>query len=97
MTDCRDAGGTPMDSTVGRGEAIGVPAASLHQTSDTVINVRLRTSQLLPQLFSYDELEPGPNVVDSADFYVNESQGQGGSADIIFANISGDFGRFLWP
>ena len=37
MTDCRDAAGTPMDSTVGRGEAIGVPAASLRQTSDTVL------------------------------------------------------------
>jgi hypothetical protein len=29
MTDCRDAGGTPLDSTVGRGEAGGVPPASL--------------------------------------------------------------------
>ena len=33
MTDCRDAAGTPMDSTVGRGEAMGVPAASLRHVS----------------------------------------------------------------
>ena len=46
MTDYRDAAGTPMDSTVGRGEAIGVPAASLRQTSETVFTIGSRTSQL---------------------------------------------------
>ena len=33
MTNCREAGGTPMDSTVGRGEAMGVPPASLRHMS----------------------------------------------------------------
>jgi len=42
MTDCRDAGGTPMDSTVGRGEAIGVPPASLRQVHETVIAIRFK-------------------------------------------------------
>ena len=39
MTDCRGAAGMPMDSTVGRGEAIGIPAAALRHAKGQIPSI----------------------------------------------------------
>src|SRR5262245_54524579 len=49
------------------------------------------------ELLANDELETRPDVVDSADFDVDEAEGQCDLTNDIFRDIGGDFARLLGP